>query len=759
MLEQLIKDCIAACKAALKKCETLSSDCKANLTVCITACEQLQADPGATACCCEECYEAASSLMGCKDDCCKAAEIACTACAVACRQVMYRSEKHRICRFIKLDSSKINREKRTIPLSFSSEYPALQRSRDEWPDIFKEAGIKDGQVYVEILDHDPENVDLSLLRNHGAFLDQHDSKDHLGVVEDVEISEHIGRAVVRMGSDDKAKLRFDQMADNVRPHISVGARYTKFIRSEKLPNGRVAHRFAWKALEISSVDAPADPTIGVARSYQDLPQVDSPNIPNAVNSPKVMLEKTDVVVVDEKQIRTAARDGFRKRSAEITKAADALVKEFGKRDGGQMESKIRSIAGEYLDKDGDLSSEHFTTGADFMQRCMTDVMKAKPAVAVGLEEVLDPIGQKHYSVIRGIQSAFTNREKGNGGIPDEKSPEGEAHYNALKKARSEGGLGFSPAGFLVPHDACLRSTGLTVKQRREMGRMTRDMTAGVFPSGGATVPTTMELPVIEILRNMEVLEQTGWCRTLSGLTGNVIIPRQDAASTAYAVAEIQALTASQAILGQIALTPHRVGATQNYSKQLVFQSAIDIDAFIRDDMFQVIALKWDYLGMFGQGAQSEPLGIVNTPGVQSIVFGGTPTYKQFLAMVTALRKANVRTTISFASSPATEGSLRGVAVTLTGATTVVGGAQNAIWTPDNKLAGYDAVESNQIAGDIIIGGGANEAIRGLWAGLDIVVDVFTLAPNAEVKLTINTWGDFAVRHPQTFIVSADSGAQ
>ena len=72
MLEQLIKDCIAACKAALKKCETLSSDCKANLTVCITACEQLQADPGATACCCEECYEAASSLMGCKDDCCKA---------------------------------------------------------------------------------------------------------------------------------------------------------------------------------------------------------------------------------------------------------------------------------------------------------------------------------------------------------------------------------------------------------------------------------------------------------------------------------------------------------------------------------------------------------------------------------------------------------------------------------------------------------------------------------------------------------------
>ena len=475
-----------------------------------------------------------------------------------------------------------------------------------------------------------------------------------------------------------------------------------------------------------------------------------------------MLEKTDVVVVDEKQIRTAARDGFRKRSAEITKAADAMVKEFGKRDSGAMEAKIRSLAGEYLDKDGDLTSEHFTTGQDFMARCMTDVMKAKPAEPVLMEDVMDGADQKRYSIMRGIQDAYKNREAGGLGIPAKDTVEGAAHrafLDKVKRSGNEGGLGFSPAGFLAPYDSTIRPTGMTAKQRRDSNRMTRDMQATVFPAGGAFVPTLMELPVIEILRNMEVLEQTGWLRTLSGLTGNVIIPRQEAAATAYVVSEIAALTASQQILGQIALSPKRVGATQNYSKQLVFQSAPDIEAFIRTDLFAVIALQWDYLGLNGQGAQSQPLGIMNTPGVQSIVFGTTPTYAKLEAMVTALRKANVRGPLSFASTPATAGSLRTVAVTLTGATTVVGGASNAIWTPDDKLVGHPATESNQVPGDQVILGAEGEAIKGLFGGLDIVVDVFTLAPNAEVKLTINTWGDFAVRHPQAFNVSADSGAQ
>ena len=170
-------------------------------------------------------------------------------------------------RYEPLDAALINRANKTLPISFSSETPAVQRADRAVPAGIKAAaGLADGESYIEILDHSPENVDLSLLKNRGAFLDQHNDKDQLGVVEEVAVVSKVGRAVIRMGNDRAAQTRFTQMVDGIRPHISAGYKYTRFLRCETLANGRTAYRFAWKGLEISSVAVPADPTIGVGRS-------------------------------------------------------------------------------------------------------------------------------------------------------------------------------------------------------------------------------------------------------------------------------------------------------------------------------------------------------------------------------------------------------------------------------------------------------------------------------------------------------------
>ena len=168
-------------------------------------------------------------------------------------------------RFSPLDPAAIDRQTRRIPVSFSSETPAMQRHNGLFPEVMRDAGIELGAPYVEILDHSPENVDLSILKNRGAFLDQHDEREHLGVVENVEIIDRVGRAVLRLGADEKAVKRFDQMADGIRPHISAGYKYTRFLGTEILPNGRTAYRFATRMLEISSVATPNDRSVGVAR--------------------------------------------------------------------------------------------------------------------------------------------------------------------------------------------------------------------------------------------------------------------------------------------------------------------------------------------------------------------------------------------------------------------------------------------------------------------------------------------------------------
>jgi hypothetical protein len=73
--------------------------------------------------------------------------------------------------------------------------------------------------------------------------------------------------------------------------------------------------------------------------------------------------------------------------------------------------------------------------------------------------------------------------------------------------------------------------------------------------------------------------------------------------------------------------------------------------------------------------------------------------------------------------------------------------------------GQPAWDTNQIPNNQMIYGVWDQLIHAMWGGIDVVVDVFTKAKNAETVITINTWGDFAVRHPQAFTVSADAANQ
>jgi hypothetical protein len=107
--------------------------------------------------------------------------------------------------------------------------------------------------------------------------------------------------------------------------------------------------------------------------------------------------------------------------------------------------------------------------------------------------------------------------------------------------------------------------------------------------------------------------------------------------------------------------------------------------------------------------------------------------------------------------------LESAAKLLVGATTV---AAESIWVdlpndPDGLgvMAGRLAGATNQMPNNQLLYGVWNEVIHAIWGGYDVVVDPFTLARNAEVAITINTWGDVAIRHPQCFVVSADSAAQ
>jgi HK97 family phage major capsid protein len=163
----------------------------------------------------------------------------------------------------------------------------------------------------------------------------------------------------------------------------------------------------------------------------------------------------------------------------------------------------------------------------------------------------------------------------------------------------------------------------------------------------------------------------------------------------------------------------------------------------------------------------EWMGILNTPGISSVQFGGAATYASILAFENALATANADqpgAKFGYLTSPSARNKLKGAAVALTGATTVsarpIWDAGNFSDPSDGVVNGYRAASTNQVLNNQMFFGDWSQVLVCLFgSGLDVVSDIYTQAATGEVKLTLSAYMDIAVLHAQSFCVSADSAAQ
>ena len=152
-------------------------------------------------------------------------------------------------RTFQIQKEDIDLEKRTVKLSFSSEYP-VERS---WG--------------FEILDHGGSSVRLGRLNTGAPFLLCHSREQQIGVVEQAIIKDRRGEAVVRFSRSSKGEEMLADVQDGIRSTVSVGYHIHKVIL-EKEENDKSTYRITdWEPFEISLEPTPADPTVGVGRSY------------------------------------------------------------------------------------------------------------------------------------------------------------------------------------------------------------------------------------------------------------------------------------------------------------------------------------------------------------------------------------------------------------------------------------------------------------------------------------------------------------
>ena len=251
------------------------------------------------------------------------------------------------------------------------------------------------------------------------------------------------------------------------------------------------------------------------------------------------------------------------------------------------------------------------------------------------------------------------------------------------------------------------------------------------------------------LRNSLVMRTLG-ARVLTGLVGNVVVPRQKTSHVAQWIAEGESLTETGMTFDTMTLQPRTVGALTELSQRLIQQASPAIEQLVRDDMSAVLAEAFDTAMLTGDGVK-QPLGLLNTPLVQTANLA-TLGWAGILAMLEKLANVNVDPS-AWLVSPAVATKLRAALKSPT--------AGAGYLLENGQMAGLPAAVSNVVPlkatkGQVILGD-FSELFVGVWDSVQILVNPYESAAYARggVKVRAMMTADCAVRRPEAFVVASD----
>jgi len=169
----------------------------------------------------------------------------------------------------------------------------------------------------------------------------------------------------------------------------------------------------------------------------------------------------------------------------------------------------------------------------------------------------------------------------------------------------------------------------TRKRVKDMGGL------GAGSAGAYIVPAEYIAQIIELLRAESVVVASG-ATILSGLVGSPVqIPKQTGGATGYWVGENIAITPSDLTLGQLTMTPKKVGALVKLSNTLVKLSNPSAEALVRSDIATAIALQIDLKALRGSGSSNQPSGVNIATDLNTVAIGtngGNLTFDNLIDM-------------------------------------------------------------------------------------------------------------------------------
>ena len=153
--------------------------------------------------------------------------------------------------------------------------------------------------------------------------------------------------------------------------------------------------------------------------------------------------------------------------------------------------------------------------------------------------------------------------------------------------------------------------------------VTKALLASVGASGGFFVPPDYMPDYVEILRAKAQVRAAG-PRTLPMPRGTMRLPAQTSAAQASYGAEDRRIPVSQPGTGALVASYKKEVGLVPISNDLMRFADPAIDAFVRDDLVKVMALREDLAFLIGDGTQDSPRGFLSFANARAVATGGTP---------------------------------------------------------------------------------------------------------------------------------------
>lgn len=630
---------------------------------------------------------------------------------------------------ISIESREIEGKKvAVVRATVSSEAPYPREMYDE-----EEKAWRRG---YEVLGHADGEIDDSRMKDGLIIQDTHWG-DQIGIMRKPEVKDGKIGGVIEFGCGERAQEIARDAAAGIRRNMSIGYIVKEYKKVGKAEDGLPIFRVTkWMPYEASFVNVPADTNVGVGRSQN--PQ--NPAAQPAVDNTK------GIQIMDTPQTKAGYTAEQKTKIRELASAAHVSGEEVA--DILTSERSFEEVREELLNR-----REKYL--AELAKKPAKPAAEAKAVIDEGDKAKI----KKRYNLIKVIRY-LADVAKG-------ERPDVDIGFEREISDELAGQTGRAVQGILLPD--FVRSAANVSDGGLTLGTPAYDTdtgSGGISGIGGAgkNVIATLLLSgqFIDALVATLVLRDQLGAEVLSGLVGNISIPKGGSISGGWISTEGGNASKKNPTFGQITATPHTYGAYVDITRKLLIQNSVNVQAKVLEWLMYACANGLETAAFQGTGSSGQPTGLCAALNSGATAWSNAPTFDKIINLVAAIKTANAyKPSMKFVGNAGVWAALaktRDFEILTDGADTpknvaAIGGSVRLLDTATNKVIGRDFVEANLMPNAKLLFGDFTQLCVCLWSGTDIVVDPYANDINGGLRIVALQDSDILIKRTEAFALA------